>query len=115
MEHKLHQISELQNIRGLDIPFFSCQFHARPIENWGFRAELCLSTMDYFKNSFVHKYPLLHFSAHALECKGSLPALTCLSLSLAPLALTFIKVSTAYLSTFDILWFFGKGLIKNEI
>ena len=71
--------------------------------------------MDYLKNSFIRKYPLLRFFTYALECKMSLSALTCLSLRLVPLALTFIKVSTAYPSNFDIGWLFGKGLIKNGI
>lgn len=115
MEHKLHVTWELQNIRDLDILSSSCQFLARLIDNWGFEAELCLSTMVYFKNSFMHNYPLLHCCARAVECKGSLPVLTWLALDLVQLALTCTKVSTANPSTFDILWLFEKRLIRNGI
>ena len=62
-----------------------------------------------FKNPFACEYPLLHFSAHALECKGSLPALTCLSLRLVPLALTFIKVTTAYPAILTVGGSLGEG------
>lgn len=78
MEHKLHQISEL-HIWDLDIPFSTCQFCARLTENWGLGTELCLSSMDYLKNPFIHKYPRLRFSAYALKCEGALLAFTFLS------------------------------------